>query len=90
MLPSLLIIDDFLADPLAARQKALALVADPAPRHGNYPGMLSREPLVIEGLAESVSRRIGTPVQGAPGTSHGQCRRTALRCWLPAFPAMMR
>ena len=38
---SFLIVDDFLADPLAARRAALALDYDPAFKDGNYPGLLS-------------------------------------------------
>ena len=52
MLPSLLIIDDFLADPHGARAAALGLGYDPATRKGNYPGTLSSAPLGIAGLAE--------------------------------------
>lgn len=76
MLPSLLIIDDFLADPHAARAAALDLGYDPATRKGNYPGTLSTAPLAISGLEESVARIIGVPVAPQPGTSHGHCRLT--------------
>lgn len=76
MLPSLLIVDDFLADPLAARTAALALEYDPATRRGNYPGTLSGAPLGVAGLEEAVSRIIGVPVRPQPGTSHCHCRLT--------------
>lgn len=76
MLPSLLIVDDFLADPLAARVAALALDYDPATRLGNYPGTLSGTPLPVSGLEEAVSRIIGVPLRPQPGTSHGHCRLT--------------
>lgn len=76
MLPSLLIIDDFLADPHAARTAALGLGYDPATRKGNYPGTLSTAPLAISGLEESVARIIGVPVVPQPGTTHGHCRLT--------------
>ena len=75
-LPSLLIIDDFLADPHVARNKALALDYDPAFKNGNYPGLLSTQALPIPGLDDAVARTIGTPVQPQPGTSHGHCRLT--------------
>jgi hypothetical protein len=75
-LPSLLIIDDFLTDPQIARNKALALDYDPALKDGNYPGVLSSEPLDIPGLDEAVSRIIGALVRPQPGTSHGHCRLT--------------
>lgn len=76
MLPSLLIVDDFLADPFAARAAALALDYDPATRIGNYPGTLSGAPLPIAGLEEAVSRIIGVPLKPQPGTTHGHCRLT--------------
>lgn len=76
MLPSLLIIDDFLADPHAARAAALGLGYDPATRKGNYPGTLSTAPLAISGLEASVAQIIGVPVAPQPGTSHGHCRLT--------------
>lgn len=76
MLPSLLVIDDFLADPHSARRKALALDYDPKEKRGNYPGLLSTRPLPIEGLERSVSKLIGVAVRPDPQTSHGHCRLT--------------
>ncbi|WP_373488941.1 DUF6445 family protein [Blastomonas sp.] len=76
MLPTMLIIDDFLADPYAARAAALALDYDPASRKGNYPGTMSGAPLVIEGLETAVSRAVGVPMIPQPGTTHGHCRLT--------------
>lgn len=74
MLPSLMVIDDFLADPYAARRQALALDYDPANKRGNYPGLISTAPLPIEGLEARVAKLVGVPVKPAPGTSHGHCR----------------
>lgn len=76
MLPSLLIIDDFLSDPLAARKAALALDYDPSYKRGNYPGHISTTPLDIQGLDTRVSKIINAPVQAATGTSHSHCRIT--------------
>jgi Family of unknown function (DUF6445) len=76
MLPSLLIIDDFLKDPWAARRAALALEYDPAKQHGNFPGLNSSAPLDMAGVNSAVSRLLGTPMTGAPGTQHGHCRLT--------------
>lgn len=76
MRPSLLIIDDFLTDPLAARRQALALAYDPANKHGNYPGLMSDRPLDIAGLDSAVSGLVGEALVGAPGTMHGHCRLT--------------
>jgi Family of unknown function (DUF6445) len=75
-LPSLLIIDDFLTDPHVARTKALALNYDPALKDGNYPGVLSAQPLPIPGLDDAVSDIIGTKVQPEARTSHNHCRLT--------------
>lgn len=75
-LPSLLIIDDFLADPHVARSKALALDYNPALKDGNYPGILSSLPLPIPGLDEAVTGLIGAAVRAQPGTSHEHCRLT--------------
>ncbi len=76
MLPSLLIIDDFLADPHGVRRAALGLGYDPALKDGNYPGLLSDVPLQINGLDTAVAARIGVPVTPMPGTTHGHCRLT--------------
>ena len=76
MLPSLMIIDDFLTDPHAFRRRALALDYDPKFKNGNYPGLLSTQPLPIGGLDAAVSARIGAGVQTAQGTTHQHCRLT--------------
>ena len=76
MLPSLIIIDDFLRDPHGFRRQALALEYDPAKKKGNYPGILSTQPLPIAGLDEAASQRAGVPLQPAAGTTHQHCRLT--------------
>lgn len=76
MLPSLIIIDDFLKDPWAARRAALALDYDPAKQFGNFPGLNSSTPLDTSGVDSAVSRVIGTKLGPAPGTQHGHCRLT--------------
>lgn len=70
MLPACLYIDDFLADPVAARQAALGLDYDPAFKEGNYPGLLSTGPLPIPGLDDAVGKLIGGAVKPQPGTTH--------------------
>lgn len=69
MLPSLLIIDDFLKDPWAA----LALDYDPARQHGNFPGLNSSTPLDTAAVDSAVSRLLGIKLGPAPGTQHGAC-----------------
>lgn len=76
MLPSLLIVDDFLKDPWAARRAALALDYDPARQHGNFPGMNSSAPLDTRAVDAAVSRLLGMAVGPQPGTQHGHCRLT--------------
>ena len=76
MLPSLLIVDDFLQDPWAARRAALALDYDPARQHGNFPGLNSSTPLDTSALDAAVSRLLGVKLGAAPGTQHGHCRLT--------------
>lgn len=76
MLPSLLVLDDFIADPRAARSAALALDYDPDNKHGNYPGHISTMPLDIQGLGERICDIINVPVKAAPNTSHLHCRVT--------------
>lgn len=76
MLPSFMMIDDFLADPHEARRQALALNYDPRLKNGNYPGLLSDVPLPIGGLDASVSKLLGVQVRAARGTVHGHCRLT--------------
>lgn len=76
MLPTFLMIDDFLANPDAARAAALKLAYDPANKHGNYPGLLSDRPLVIPGLEDAVAGVIGQVIRPAEGTSHNHCRLT--------------
>ncbi|UYV14800.1 DUF6445 family protein [Porphyrobacter sp. ULC335] len=76
MLPSLLIIDDFLSDPYAARRAALSLEYDPAKQHGNFPGLNSSAPLDSAPIDAAVSRLLGVKLGPAPGTQHGHCRLT--------------
>lgn len=76
MLPSLLIIDDFLADPWAARRAALLLDYDPARQNGNFPGCNSSTPLDTAGLDTVVSKTLGLKLCRAAGTQHGHCRLT--------------
>jgi hypothetical protein len=77
VLPSLLILDDFLSDPWAARRAALGLAYDPARQYGNFPGLNSSSPLDTAPIDAAVSRLLGVKLGPAPGTQHGHCRLTA-------------
>ncbi len=74
MLPSILIVDDFLKDPETARRLAQGLTYDRSRSSGNYIGVTSAEPFEIKDLDNTVSRLIGMPVCGAPNTLHQHCR----------------
>ena len=71
MLPSLLVVDDFLKDPWAARRATLALDYDPAKQHGNFPGLNSSTALDTGAINAAVSRLLGITLGPAPGTQHG-------------------
>jgi hypothetical protein len=75
-LPSFLMFDDFVANPIELRRQALNLGFSGAGKAGNYPGITSDRALPIPGLDDFVSRAIGAPVRSAPGTLHGHCRLT--------------
>lgn len=76
MLPSLLIVDDFLKDPWAARRAALALDYDPARQHGIFAGLNSSTRLDTAAIDVAVSRLLGITLGPQPGTQHGACRLT--------------
>ena len=74
MTTSLIVIDDFLADPEVLRARALTLnYAMPGP----YPGRNSVERVKLEGLEEQVSSLVQEPLcEPNPPQSHGKCRLT--------------
>jgi hypothetical protein len=74
MTTSLIVIDDFLADPEVLRARALTLnYAMPGP----YPGRNSVERVKLEGLEEQVSSLVQEPLcEPNPLESHGKCRLT--------------
>lgn len=76
MLPSLIVIDDFLKDPLNARAQAIELLKSPLPNKGNYPGTMTSQPLPLAGVDEAVSRIVRMPLGPQTGTLHGHCRLT--------------
>jgi len=73
MVPSLIVIDDFLRNADAVREQALTLTYAV---EGRYPGLNSVERLTIGGLDRAVSAIVRQPVH-APWSqdfSHGHCR----------------
>jgi hypothetical protein len=75
-LPSIIILDDFLADPYAVRRAALALNYNPANKRGNYPGLTSDTALDVSLLNDKISAILGMQVAGDSNTLHGHCRIT--------------
>jgi hypothetical protein len=72
---SLIIVDDFLDDPLPLRNAALRL--DYPDLTGAFPGRNSVQRINIEGLDQAVSRVVGEPLRGQEHPqSHGKCRIT--------------
>jgi hypothetical protein len=73
MIPHLFVLDEFLPDPHAFRHKALTLDYSVA---GRFPGLNSREKIVIPWLEAAVARIVGEPVHApwTPDFSHGSCR----------------
>lgn len=76
MLPSLIVLDNFLSNPAAARQQALSLPYPTDGSKGNYAGTASSKLLQIANISQAISRHLNTPVDGAYGTLHMHCRLT--------------
>jgi hypothetical protein len=75
MTTSLIVVDDFLADPFELRNAALRMTYPP--QDGAFPGRNSQERIEIEGLVPQVSRIVGERlVLLSPPQSHGKCRVT--------------
>ena len=73
MIPHLFVIDEFLPNPHAVRDRALILNYSIA---GRFPGLNSQEKIKIPWLDEAITRVVGEPVH-APWTadfSHANCR----------------
>lgn len=72
---SIVIVDDFLSDPLQLREAALRLTYPE--QSGAFPGRNSLERIQLEGLVPQVSRILGEPLRLLdPPQSHAKCRIT--------------
>lgn len=70
---SLIIVDDFLANPDALRSVALRL--DYPAEQGMFPGRNSAQRVPLDGLDAQVSGIVGEPLRAIePAQSHGKCR----------------
>lgn len=72
-LPWLFVIDDFLRDPDAVRNRALQLNYV---RPGHYPGLTSEEKIELPGLTQIISQLVHEPLHTpwSPGFAHQRCR----------------
>lgn len=73
---SIIIVDDFLANPHKVREAALSLEYPTPEKQMPYPGRNSKGQLLINGLDEQFSRYVGERVRPTPNTGHAQCRIT--------------
>ena len=73
MVPFVFVIDDFLSNPDAVRERALQLEYAVG---GRYPGLNSTEKINIAGLDQAISSIVREPVYApwGPDFSHGHCR----------------
>ena len=58
MLPSLIVLDNFLSNPAAARQQALSLPYPTDGSKGNYAGTASSKLLQIANISQAISRHL--------------------------------
>jgi hypothetical protein len=73
-LESVFVLDDFLSDAQAIREKALALEYPDHTDQQYFPGRNSSSPLPLPGLEAYLSRRLSATLSPTPGTAHGKCR----------------
>jgi hypothetical protein len=71
---SLIVVDDFFAEPMVVREAALRLNYPRLKEKPNYPGRDADTALMINGLNEIVSKIVGEPLIGAKDTAHCCCR----------------
>lgn len=74
MLKQLIVVDDFLSDPAAARAAALSLEYPVRDGGSNYPGRNSVQRIDIPDLESVVSEIIGHRVVGSTYGGHRKCR----------------
>lgn len=74
MIRSLLIIDDFLDDPMQLRAAAERMDFPVPETPTNYPGRNASRRVLLDGLDNAVSNLVGEPLKPTPGTSHGKFR----------------
>ena len=74
MIQTMLIIDDFFANPLEVREQALKLTYPPTHDDDQYGGRTSNEVMLPPDSDESFSQILREPVRGKANLAHGRCR----------------
>jgi hypothetical protein len=65
-----IIIDDFLADPMAIRNQALAMAYPPRPEQASYPGRNAGKQIALPGLEQLISSIVHQHLGPASNSSH--------------------
>lgn len=73
-LEAVFVLDDFLSDPEAVRNRALSLAYPESEGPQYFPGRNSTTALSLPGLESYLSRRLSATLIPTPGTAHGKCR----------------
>lgn len=76
MFPSFFIIDDFFDNPMAVRERALAMTYAPPDPNQNYPGRMSAQPMLWPSIDRMFSSFVSEPVVGNTSKLHGYFRIT--------------
>lgn len=74
MLKTLMVIDDFLPDPMVLRQQLQTIDFEVNDTQKYYPGRNATTSVIINGLDDMISKLVGEPLQPAPHSSHGRLR----------------
>lgn len=74
MIQTMLIIDDFFANPLEVREQALKLTYPPTHDDDQYGGCTSLETMLPPDSDEGLSQILREPVRGKTNLAHGRCR----------------
>ena len=79
MIQTMLIIDDFFANPLEVREQALKLTYPPTHDDDQYGGRTSLETTLPPDSDEGFSQILREPVRGKTNLAHGRCRISSLQ-----------
>jgi len=74
MIQTMLLIDDFFANPMEVREKALAFTYPPTHANDQYGGRTSIKTLLPPDSDQGFSQFLREPLRGREDTAHGRCR----------------